>query len=913
VRRLIVGSLAFLAMTGTVLTLPVYAAPVPDAHPVETSIDEVQLGSVVEPATDAVVATDGVVQQDGVEESEATGTSVPVTTPDPSVPATTADPSVPVTTADPSVAPAPEASTSASETPASTTGPSSSSTSPSTSTAPEEDVPTSGDEIPGVPALTISRDQTDPFSSVGVTWREDAAITDVQVQIRVRAEDGDWGEWTTLEADDIEQTATAETEDNDVRGGTAPYWTGPAEGIEVIVQGAGGAVPEDVSLALLDPGTSDADLLPTSGATDEAHAGTSMPDIISRGQWGADESIRGWDPEYASTIKAATIHHTADGNNYSAAQVPAMMRSIYAYHAQTRGWGDIGYNVIVDKYGRIFEGRYGGLSSTVIGAHAGGFNTGTFGVSMLGNYAETDTPQAMLESVASVIAWKLGLYGVDPYGTTQLTSSGGGTSKYAAGQVVTLPTIFAHRDVGSTTCPGQYAYNRMGQIRDMTAVRYGATGGSPVGNAEVLTMTANRLDIGGWTYDTDYPPASIEVGVSVDGGWALQLPANQNRPDVAAYYPSAGAAHGFTGSLTLSPGKHTICVVFVNGGPTGSNTWARCQVVTSTAPVQPSKNPFGNVETVAADGRTLSVGGWVLDPDALSSSVEVHVYVNGTFAQAVTASNRRDDVAAAYPGAGSAHGFGWQQTVNAAGTYQVCVFAINLNSGTANPQLRCAAVTVSPALFAPFGQVDRTVVDGRTARVAGWALDADARTQSLPVHLYVDGRYAQATTADGSRPDVAAAFPGAGAAHGFTAAQDLAPGAHTLCTFALNAGYGGENPILACSQVAVTMRAWEPIGNVDGVSAVGGGQVEVSGWAVDPDAGPSSSPVHLYVDGQFRTAVTAAGPRPDVAALFPAAGGGHGFTTRLTVGSGTHTVCAYGINVGFGQENPMIACRSVTV
>jgi hypothetical protein len=80
------------------------------------------------------------------------------------------------------------------------------------------------------------------------------------------------------------------------------------------------------------------------------------------------------------------MHHTADGNNYTADDVPGDHALDVRYHAVSRGWGDIGYNVIVDKFGRLWEGRYGGLASTVIGAHAGGFNTGTFGVSMLGNY-----------------------------------------------------------------------------------------------------------------------------------------------------------------------------------------------------------------------------------------------------------------------------------------------------------------------------------------------------------------------------------------------------------------------------------------------------------------------------------------------------------------------------------------------
>ena len=106
---------------------------------------------------------------------------------------------------------------------------------------------------------------------------------DVVVQLRVRDAAGSWGTWTTLESDDVEQTSTARTPDEEVRGGTAPYWTDDAYGIEVIVQGAGGAVPEDVKVALVDPGTSTADKLPLeSGAPVQAHAGTTQPAIATK-------------------------------------------------------------------------------------------------------------------------------------------------------------------------------------------------------------------------------------------------------------------------------------------------------------------------------------------------------------------------------------------------------------------------------------------------------------------------------------------------------------------------------------------------------------------------------------------------------------------------------------------------------
>ncbi|WP_442928915.1 N-acetylmuramoyl-L-alanine amidase [Modestobacter sp. VKM Ac-2984] len=413
------GFFAFLAVTATLLTLPVYAAPMPEAHPVAPSIDEISLGSVVDPVGDAVVVTDGEVQPSGVAESVAKG-AVPETT----VPETTTPESTPASV----------------------------------------EVPDSGGELAGVPALTVSQEGAERFSSVGVTWREDASVTDVVVQLRVQGTDGAWDEWTSLEPDDAEQNERAAT-GGDVRAGTAPYWTGEAQGVQVIVQAEDGDVPEDVRVALIDPGHSAADDLATALPTATAHAGAAEPRIYTRAEWGADERIRSWAPEYVSTIKAATVHHTADGNNYSAEQVPAILRSMYAYHAQTRGWGDIGYNVIVDRYGRVFEGRYGGLASTVVGAHAGGFNSYTFGVSMLGNYDVVPVPQATVDAVADVIAWKFGLYGVDPRGTTVLTSGGGGTARYGGGTKVTLPTVFGHRDVGSTACPGAYGYARLGEVR----------------------------------------------------------------------------------------------------------------------------------------------------------------------------------------------------------------------------------------------------------------------------------------------------------------------------------------------------------------------------------------------------------------------------------------------------------------
>ena len=387
-RRTLAGSIAFLAMFGTILVLPVYAEPTPEAEPVTTAAEEIPLGSVAAPEEAAAV-------QEGTTDAV-------------------------------------------------------------------EGVP---DEAPVLAVQELDVD----FSLVGVTWAHDPAVVDTLVQVRARSAAGAWGEWTTVGVEDAEQNADS---GQATRGGTSPLWTGPSTGVEVELVTRSGAAPADVQLDLVDPGESAADAhLETPDIQDTADAAIALPPVFSRAQWGADERIRTWAPQYAPTLKAATIHHTADSNAYTADDVPAIMRSIYRYHTVSRGWGDIGYNVIADKYGRLWEGRYGGLASTVIGAHAGGFNTGTFGVSMLGNYETAIPPQGMLDAVADIIAWKLSLYGVDPRGWTHLTSGGGGTSRYAAGEVVALPTVFAHRDVGSTACPGQHAFARMDDVRSRVAAQ----------------------------------------------------------------------------------------------------------------------------------------------------------------------------------------------------------------------------------------------------------------------------------------------------------------------------------------------------------------------------------------------------------------------------------------------------------
>ncbi len=105
--------------------------------------------------------------------------------------------------------------------------------------------------------------------------------------------------------------------------------------------------------------------------------------------WGADESIRRGPPSYAADVRFAIVHHTAGRNDYTRAEAPAIVRGIQLFHVQGNGWNDIGYNFLVDRFGTIYEGRFGGVDRNVIGAHALGFNTGSVGIALLGTYGNT--------------------------------------------------------------------------------------------------------------------------------------------------------------------------------------------------------------------------------------------------------------------------------------------------------------------------------------------------------------------------------------------------------------------------------------------------------------------------------------------------------------------------------------------
>ncbi|MFF7790159.1 N-acetylmuramoyl-L-alanine amidase [Streptomyces sp. NPDC007991] len=191
------------------------------------------------------------------------------------------------------------------------------------------------------------------------------------------------------------------------------------------------------------------------------------PSIVTRRGWGADEGLRERGFRYTKKVKAAFVHHTASGNNYRCSQSPSLIRSIYRYHVKSMGWRDIGYNFLIDKCGKIYEGRAGGVARPVLGAHTLGFNSNSMGIAVLGSYGSKKPSSASIRAVARLTAWKLGLYGVNPRGKTYLTS--GGSNLYRKGKKVRLNVISGHRDGFITECPGRKLYSKLGSVRSKAA------------------------------------------------------------------------------------------------------------------------------------------------------------------------------------------------------------------------------------------------------------------------------------------------------------------------------------------------------------------------------------------------------------------------------------------------------------
>ncbi|SLM95858.1 S-layer homology domain-containing protein [Brachybacterium nesterenkovii] len=308
---------------------------------------------------------------------------------------------------------------------------------------------------------------------IGCTWQGEAPE---EVWVRGRAEDGTWSPW-------LEAERAFDPETGDAADGTEPSWLGGSFAVDVRASRGGEDVSGELTAHIVttsprkqDDGTALFTAGAGVGATGRvgvvgaisSTAGTSIgpnaPTVISRAQWGADESLVR-SVSTSSSLKGVVLHHTAGANSYSQAESAQQVRGILSYHTKTLGWSDIGYNFLIDRYGQVFEARHGGMINNVVGAHALGFNTGTCGISVMGDFTSSAPPQVAIDAAMSVAAWKLlGTMRADISEKVSYTVGISGT-RFPKGSTQSLPRFYAHRDVGTTACPGAAFYGRMSTMR----------------------------------------------------------------------------------------------------------------------------------------------------------------------------------------------------------------------------------------------------------------------------------------------------------------------------------------------------------------------------------------------------------------------------------------------------------------
>ena len=359
---------------------------------------------------------------------------------------------------------------------------------------------------PGIPdpvataraaAVTPVQDVAGAVTVVGVTWPKGALSAGGQFQIRTLS-GATWSRWQQLNVIDGGRDGTA-------TAGTDPYVVTGASKYEVRSLTTQAKAPAAATVQAIDPGTSSADSV--AQAPGGASAATAKPTIYTRAQWGADESLMQWDPSYGK-ISVGFVHHTDTSNDYTPDQVPGIIRGIYAYHAQTLGWGDIGYNFLVDRFGRIWEGRYGGMDKPVIGGQVYNYNSVSTGVAGIGTFTSATVPQAMTDGLKRVLAWKMSLAGVPATGASPVAAPWG----------THIQRISGHRDVGGTTCPGDSLEARLPEIRAGAAAIMGAKSPAPV-PPPVVTPPAKPWAV---TSYTAYKGAVLQQGSSGSAVVVLQ-------------------------------------------------------------------------------------------------------------------------------------------------------------------------------------------------------------------------------------------------------------------------------------------------------------------------------------------------------------------------------------------------------
>jgi len=617
--------------------------------------------------------------------------------------------------------------------------------------------------------------EIEPFSTIGVSW---TGSSETPPAIEVHTASG-WmslgnvGAEPDLGPDDGSTEAVAAEQVTGDERFSEPFWVGDANGYRVRARRG----VRDATVHLIRTRTVMVPVLQQdqAGAAAAPHDG---PAIHGRSEWGAAPPASS--PTTAPAVKMAIVHHTAGSNNYTPEQVPSIIAGIQTYHQRSQGWNDIGYNFLVDKFGRIWEGRAGGIGAAVVGAHASGANTGSVGVSVLGDYTSSGASAAAIAAVGAVIGWKFALHGVDANATTTVT--GNESNKFTPGQVVTLPTIVGHRDVGTTSCPGMIQ-GQLDLIRSFAAAR------AAVSNGTVDHWVRSRADTvraAGWGVDVRSSD-NVKVSAFRNGSQVASTVTSGARADVAALFPAATRTSGFALDIPLADGDNSICV-YVEETTYGARRPLGCTTIAA------ANNPVGNVEAITAVAGGYLVRGWAFDPNT-TQPIPIHVYVDGVGHVAATGTPR-PDLAPLVPAAPANSGFDIVVPTDS-GRHTICAYAINVGAGSSNVGLGCRSVGYNPD---PVGEFLIAARHQNSALLVGWALDPDT-TDTIGVLFFNNGRMAHIAGAMYPWDQLAGRFPSHGTNRLFFSLMPINRGRNDICAYALNVGPGNPATFIGCHTV----------------------------------------------------------------------------------------------------------------
>lgn len=369
-----------------------------------------------------------------------------------------------------------------------------------------------------------------PFDLLGLRAPAAARGTG-DVAVRVQRENGRWSRWGTVPHGEDVPAA-------DGRGAVSgPLWTGRAVAYQLRAR----TLAPGLRLHFVS--------VPRPSARPAARpAADGAPAIVPRSQWDPGNSCPPRSGPKYGRIDFSVVHHTESLVGYSRAGAAAVVLGICRFHRNGNGWLDIGYNLLVDRYGTVYEGRAGGVGEPVIGAHAGGWNSVSTGVAVIGSFSRVRPPAVAQRSLEQVLAWKLSRNGLQALGQITKVSPGGAENRWRSGARVPFQRVSGHRDADSTDCPGSALYALLPQLRtavdEQLAAPHDLLTNSPVGG--VVAQGSSAFLTGRLALATGRRPSGAKLEVQrsdddgagwttvetvrtgADGIWSAQVPVTVN-------------------------------------------------------------------------------------------------------------------------------------------------------------------------------------------------------------------------------------------------------------------------------------------------------------------------------------------------------------------------------------------------